>query len=129
MIFNDRQKLLDILYGNLKDKSKVLTKKRVVKLESMKCGVRVHTQDGDSFTGDMLIGADGVHSAVRKELWRLADDVSPGYFPKDQLKSRDIPPRPWGSVAYSTDPASQVSLPTIEPYSASPSPTPRSRRD
>ncbi|KAH8890413.1 FAD binding domain-containing protein [Thozetella sp. PMI_491] len=91
MAFNERKTLLDILYANLKDKSKILTKKRAVKVEPLTPGVRVHTQDGDSFTGDLLIGADGVHSTIRKEMWRLGHELSPGYFPKDdELKDKPI---------------------------------------
>lgn len=44
-------------------------------------GARVETKDGSVFTGDMVIGADGVRSTVRSQLWHIADAESPGYIP------------------------------------------------
>lgn len=45
-------------------------------------GARVETNDGAVFTGDIVIGADGVRSTVRNQLWRIADVEEPGYVPK-----------------------------------------------
>ncbi|TDZ68370.1 FAD-dependent monooxygenase andE [Colletotrichum trifolii] len=83
-IFIDRQMLLQVLYDNLKNKDKVLTKKRVSKVDMVKGGVQVHTEDGDLFEGDIIVGADGIHSAVRDEMWRVGHQESPGYFPPDE---------------------------------------------
>ncbi|TDZ19491.1 FAD-dependent monooxygenase andE [Colletotrichum orbiculare MAFF 240422] len=83
-IFIDRQMLLQVLYDNLKNKDKVLTKKRVSKVDMVKGGVQVHTEDGDLFEGDIVVGADGIHSAVRDEMWRVGHQESPGYFPRDE---------------------------------------------
>ncbi|KAH8891947.1 FAD/NAD(P)-binding domain-containing protein [Thozetella sp. PMI_491] len=84
MFFNDRKAILETLYTKLQDKSKVLANKRVVRLETTKSGVRAHTQDGEAFEGDMLIGGDGVYSTVRKEMWRIAEETKPGYFDKTE---------------------------------------------
>ncbi|KAF2626656.1 FAD/NAD(P)-binding domain-containing protein [Macroventuria anomochaeta] len=35
---------------------------------------------GDIFYGDILVGANGIHSTIRREMWSLADQDSPGYF-------------------------------------------------
>lgn len=43
---------------------------------------RVETKDGSIYTADLVIGADGVRSGVRSELWRHADIEKPGYIPK-----------------------------------------------
>ncbi|KAK6210531.1 putative secondary metabolism biosynthetic enzyme [Pestalotiopsis sp. IQ-011] len=76
--------LLRKLYENIGQKEKILLRKRFVQLDESENGVRVVTKDGSSYEGDILIGADGVHSAVRKEMHRLAHISSPGYFDKDE---------------------------------------------
>lgn len=73
---------IEVFYDHLKDKSKVLVDKRVVEVKPLAAGVQVTTKDGSTYTGDILVGADGIHSTVRKEMWRLGDELSPGYFPK-----------------------------------------------
>ncbi|QKD60683.2 uncharacterized protein FOBCDRAFT_253526 [Fusarium oxysporum Fo47] len=62
------------------DKSKILTNKRVVRTELVNGGVHAVTSDGTIIAGDILAGADGVHSTVRSEMWRLAGRLSPGLF-------------------------------------------------
>ncbi|KAB2099375.1 hypothetical protein AG0111_0g12272 [Alternaria gaisen] len=80
-VFIDRQMLIQILYDNLKDKSPVRTGKGVQHVEQFPGGVRVRTTDGSVFTGELLVGADGIHSTVRKEMWREADQARPDHFP------------------------------------------------
>ena len=48
----------------------------VVGFDDMQEAVRVNLQNGDSVAGDLLVGADGVRSAVRR---RLLDDGAPVY--------------------------------------------------
>jgi 2-polyprenyl-6-methoxyphenol hydroxylase-like FAD-dependent oxidoreductase len=79
--FVDRQMIIQVLYDKIRDKSKILTGKSVCNVEQIVDGVKVMTSDGDVFTGDILVGADGIHSTVRREMWRLADSAHPGYFP------------------------------------------------
>ncbi|KAJ4311440.1 hypothetical protein N0V94_007953 [Neodidymelliopsis sp. IMI 364377] len=83
-IFVDRQMIIQVLYDNLRDKSKVITSKGVVEVEQSTGKVKVVTGDGDTFRGDLLVGADGIHSTVRREMWKLADADSPGYFPASE---------------------------------------------
>ncbi|KAF5688574.1 hydroxylase [Fusarium denticulatum] len=83
-IFIDRQMLLQVLYKNLKHKDRALTKKRVTRVELVEGGVQAYTQDGSVYEGDIVVGADGIHSAVRDEMWRLGKEQSPGYFPEDE---------------------------------------------
>ncbi|KAG7054522.1 hypothetical protein JMJ77_0007002 [Colletotrichum scovillei] len=81
MIFIDRQMLIQVLYENLKHKDRVLTSQRVVSVEFTKSGAHVTTKDNKVFSGDIVVGADGIHSTVRKEMWRQAPT---GYFPLDE---------------------------------------------
>ncbi|KAF4452829.1 hypothetical protein F53441_4383 [Fusarium austroafricanum] len=80
MVFLDRQMLIKILYDNIEDKSKILTNKRVVQVKLIDSGFEAITSDRTSITGDILVGADGVHSTVRSEMWHLAESLSPGRF-------------------------------------------------
>ncbi|KAJ0327474.1 hypothetical protein COL5a_005853 [Colletotrichum fioriniae] len=81
MIFIDRQMLIQVLYENLKHKDRVLTSQRVVSVDFTNSGAYVTTKDNKVFSGDMVVGADGIHSTVRKEMWRQAPT---GYFPLDE---------------------------------------------
>ncbi|KAJ6506769.1 FAD binding domain-containing protein [Mycena sanguinolenta] len=89
IIVIDRQMAIEVFYNNLKDKFKVLVDKRVVTVTPLANGVQVTTKDGVTYTGDILVGADGVHSTIRKEMWRLGDELSPGRFP--QADRDDVP--------------------------------------
>ena len=70
----DRSSILKVIYGHIVDKSKVLTNKRVESVRNTAHGVEVTTTDGSIYTGDMVIGADGVHSRVRQEIQRHAGE-------------------------------------------------------
>lgn len=78
--------ILKVLWQNLKHKNNVLVNKMVTKVELEPSRVRVETGDGSSYYGDILVGADGVHSKVRNEMWRLADILEPGYIPATEHK-------------------------------------------
>lgn len=85
MTFLDRQQVLKILYDQLPAKSKVLTNKRVLSVDHLANGIRVRCEDGTEFTGDIVAGADGVHSRIRREMWRHAErNNALGYLKKDQ---------------------------------------------
>ncbi|KAI3571599.1 hypothetical protein IWW34DRAFT_768508 [Fusarium oxysporum f. sp. albedinis] len=86
-IFIDRQMLLAGLYNNLKSKDSVLPGQRVQSVEELDGGVQVTTTKGEVFNGDILVGADGIYSTVRKEMWRIGNKASPGYFPTDEWSS------------------------------------------
>ncbi|KAH7074440.1 hypothetical protein BKA63DRAFT_513030 [Paraphoma chrysanthemicola] len=80
--FFDRQMLIQVLYENLSDKSKIITSKAVMKVEQIHSSskIRVITSDKNVFEGDILVGADGIHSSVRREMWRIANATQPGLF-------------------------------------------------
>ena len=88
VIFIERQMLIQALYNNLRGKEKVLAKKRLVNIERMDKGIRAITQDGYNYEGDIIVGADGIHSSVRKQMHRLGKALSPGYFDQDEYASK-----------------------------------------
>jgi 2-polyprenyl-6-methoxyphenol hydroxylase-like FAD-dependent oxidoreductase len=77
--FLDRQILLEILYKHLADGDRrVHTNKRVEKVEHSSDKVRVYCTDQSVFEGDIVVGADGVRSTVRREMWRYMDSIALG---------------------------------------------------
>jgi len=52
---------------------------RIVGLDDGSDGVRVETESGETFAGDVLIGADGIHSAVRTRFFGQSDPTYLGY--------------------------------------------------
>ncbi|KAI8302434.1 FAD-dependent monooxygenase andE [Colletotrichum sp. SAR11_240] len=79
-----RQMLLQVLHDNLKQKNKVNPSKRVNKIDLSEKGVTVYTTDGSIYEGDIVVGADGIHSTVRSEMWRIGIKETPGYFPHNE---------------------------------------------
>ncbi|KAJ5170215.1 Monooxygenase FAD-binding [Penicillium coprophilum] len=70
----DRGQLLQILLNHIYEKEKILLRKRFVKAEHCAEGIIAHCSDGSSFKGDIIIGADGVHSSVRQDMWQHMKD-------------------------------------------------------
>jgi 2-polyprenyl-6-methoxyphenol hydroxylase-like FAD-dependent oxidoreductase len=78
MRFVDRQQIIRGLWDNLRDKSKILISRQVVKIVCGADQVAVTTDDGSVFHGDIVVGADGVHSKVKQEMQRIAAAEAPG---------------------------------------------------
>lgn len=72
MTFLERRQVLQKLHQLAPDQSKILTGKKVVSVRTLPDGVEVHCADGSIFTGDIVAGADGVYSRIRREMWRHA---------------------------------------------------------
>ncbi|KAE8139749.1 hypothetical protein BDV38DRAFT_241112 [Aspergillus pseudotamarii] len=84
--FLDRQTVLQTLYNKVQNKSKILTGKRVQTIDnSDPTMVNVITTDGSIYSGDIVVGADGIHSTVRQEMAR--QDVDTG---RDYLEEKSI---------------------------------------
>ncbi|KAJ5377440.1 uncharacterized protein N7496_004849 [Penicillium cataractarum] len=79
MRFMDRQQLLQVLFDGIQDKSKIHTNSECVKIEELEDSVQVALTDGSIIRGDVLVGADGVHSRIRGELWRIARSETSDY--------------------------------------------------
>ncbi|KAB8245451.1 hypothetical protein BDV35DRAFT_393913 [Aspergillus flavus] len=72
--FIDRQVVLKVLYDHLAEhQDRVLTGKKVVKVEDLHGKVKVHCEDHSVFDGDFVVGADGVRSIVRQQMWDYMD--------------------------------------------------------
>ena len=80
MRFLDRRQLIQTLYTKLKDKSRVHTSTEIVKIKMTDSGVVIEAKDGSTHSGSIVVGADGVHSQVREEIWRIAGSEKPGYI-------------------------------------------------
>ncbi|KAK8067438.1 hypothetical protein PG996_006550 [Apiospora saccharicola] len=62
----------------------ILTGKRVDTIQQDDAGATVHCTDGSSYHGDMVVGADGVRSKVRQEMWRASEERGMGEIDVDK---------------------------------------------
>ncbi|OHF01697.1 FAD binding domain-containing protein [Colletotrichum orchidophilum] len=69
-----RAHLIEALYNGLPEsaKARYLTGKKLAGIVSTETGVTVSCEDGSSYHGSIVIGADGVHSATRRQMRKLA---------------------------------------------------------
>lgn len=77
------------MYDNLDDKSKIIVSQRCSSIDHSEDGVTVKCEDGKEYTGDVVVGSDGVHSFVRSEMRRYADAKTEELMKKDR-KSKTI---------------------------------------
>ncbi|KAL0769515.1 hypothetical protein CaCOL14_008823 [Colletotrichum acutatum] len=83
----DRQVFLRKLYEKLPDHSKVHDKARVEEIIEEYSKTRVILADGREFVGDVVVGADGVHSKVREIMWDTANAANPGMITVEEKRA------------------------------------------
>lgn len=79
-----RQQFLNILYSRFEDKSRIHKNKKVIEICQDRSDVSVMTADGTTYRGDLVVGADGVHSVVRSEMWRIGNLEQPGFITEEE---------------------------------------------
>lgn len=79
-----RRDLLKILFDFLPNKSRVHLSKRVTKIDHSQSGVTVYCKDGSRYEGDIIVGADGVHSTVKSFMLQQIELSRPGTTEKDR---------------------------------------------
>ncbi|PYH97128.1 FAD/NAD(P)-binding domain-containing protein [Aspergillus ellipticus CBS 707.79] len=77
LIIIARPALLSILFTRLRDKNRVFFNKKVSRIATSPDGVIVYTTDGSCVFGDLVVGADGVHSTVRAQMWNYIQYADP----------------------------------------------------
>ncbi|KAL3452581.1 hypothetical protein BJX65DRAFT_293076 [Aspergillus insuetus] len=90
LAFLRRRDFLAITYDAHPDKTKILTGKDVVELKGLSDGVCAITSDGSVYEGGIVVGADGVHSRVRSEIWRWAGREIPGSLSARERNSMTV---------------------------------------
>lgn len=85
-----RPDLYDLLWCQI-PKEKIQMNKKVVSMKQNDEGVVIRCSDNTSYHGDILVGADGAHSAVREQLFK---DLKK----KNKLPRSDDVPLPFTSI-------------------------------
>ncbi|KAL4785222.1 hypothetical protein BJX76DRAFT_367060 [Aspergillus varians] len=88
--FLARTEFLKIAYEAYPEKAKILTGKRVTEVKRCLQGVCAVTDDGSVYVGSVIVGADGVHSRIRSEIWRTASAYTPGFISDEEKKSMTV---------------------------------------
>jgi 2-polyprenyl-6-methoxyphenol hydroxylase-like FAD-dependent oxidoreductase len=86
----ERASFLKSMYEQLRDKSKIQLKKKVIEIKHGRDSVKVVCADGTEFNGSIVVGADGIHSKVREEMQREAETAGSGIMAEDKFSKWGI---------------------------------------
>ncbi|KAF9924891.1 hypothetical protein FBU30_005234 [Linnemannia zychae] len=106
-ILHARPELYDLLYKQIPP-HKIHLAKKVLSFQQNHEGVMVRFSDNTSVHGDILVGADGAHSAVRQHLYKTLGKQ--GLLPKADTKAMN---KGYISVVGTTDPLDPVKYPSL----------------
>lgn len=84
----ERRKLLKSLYTTLKHKERVHEHSRVRQISEANGTSKVTLEDGTEHEGDLVVGADGVHSLCRELMWKKANETIDGYISAAEKRSK-----------------------------------------
>ncbi|KAF9347777.1 hypothetical protein BGX26_000760 [Mortierella sp. AD094] len=82
-----RPKFYEILLKRVPE-HKISFQKKVLRTEEKEGKVHIHCSDNTSYTGDILVGADGAYSGVRQSMYKRMDGK--GILPKEDLEDFTI---------------------------------------
>ncbi|KAG0281207.1 hypothetical protein BGZ95_006033 [Linnemannia exigua] len=102
-----RPKLYELLFKRIPP-HKIHMCKKMMSFDQDYEGVRVLFEDGTVAQGDVLVGADGAHSSVRKHLYTSLENQ--GLLPKDDTKSMG---KGYVSLLGTTDPLDPARYPAM----------------
>lgn len=85
--------LIEVLYEKIQDKSKVITSQRVQSIENGTSSATVTTTTGETYTGNIVVGADGIHSKVRQEMWKAAEKINPTWVDRTEKSGMELKPK------------------------------------
>lgn len=91
--------LIEVLYEKIQDKTKVVTSQRVQTIENGTSGVTITTTSGQTYTGNIVVGADGIHSKVRQEMWKAAEKIDPTWIDPTEKSGMKIKPKHLRSIS------------------------------
>ncbi|KAJ2970719.1 hypothetical protein NQ176_g8048 [Zarea fungicola] len=68
-----RYDLCKVLYDAIQKPESILCNKEVTEIQETEQGIEASCADGTTYKADMIIGADGVHSIVRRQITSIND--------------------------------------------------------
>ncbi|KAF9414434.1 hypothetical protein BGZ94_000397 [Podila epigama] len=96
--FISRPDLYDLLWRQIPEEN-IHMNKKILSFDQDNMGVHVRCEDGTTYKGDILVGADGAYSAVRQHLYKIlkaegklpASDQAPLSFKSVCLVGKTLP--------------------------------------
>ncbi|KAK2596434.1 hypothetical protein N8I77_013324 [Diaporthe amygdali] len=80
----NRYDLLCVLHKHIREKERLLVNQKIIRVDTLEDKAIAYTSTGDVFEAQVVIGADGVRSTVRNEMWRNAEVA--GAVPEEDKK-------------------------------------------